>query len=102
MLQSHTDDIYGTMRDQSGDKFANQRKVYEIGQRIIGWRMSFPDDACSEQLSTVRPVKVKAHINQLIRDNRRIITDETASKMSIYYVNCVRGVAYGPIENNLF
>jgi hypothetical protein len=78
-----TVEMYGTMTVQYGENCMNQRKVEEWVEGFTGWRESVVHDVRYGRPSTVIRVDVTNHIDQRIRDNQRIDTDETEPKMSI-------------------
>jgi hypothetical protein len=61
-------DIYGKMTDQYDSNSVNQRKVYELVERLKGRRTNV-DDARSGRISTVKCIEVKEQIDQRIREN---------------------------------
>jgi hypothetical protein len=71
------------MRFQYDDNCKSQTKICEVVEKLRGGRTNvIIDDSRSGWSSTVTYDEVKLHIDQRVRDNRRIRTDETASKMS--------------------
>jgi hypothetical protein len=67
--------LRGNITAMYGDNCMSQRKTCAWVERLKLWRTNV-DDARSEWRLTITYVEVKKEIDQRIRDNLRIITDE--------------------------
>jgi hypothetical protein len=76
-------EIYERIIVRSCNNYTSRNEVYERVQRYSGRRTSVCDNARSVRTSTVTCTEVKEQIDQSIRDNRRMNTDETSCEMSI-------------------
>jgi len=84
------------MKVQYGDSCLSQGRLYEWVERFQNGRQNVSDEHQSGRSVSVASETVKQHVEQQIRDYRRVTVDEIAAEL-----NMSHGSAYNIVHNDL-